>query len=174
MVSAGVAAVGSALVLGVVVTLARLNTATGNYFDMSTQNRQALSVFEGDMRMLAGAQTLDGTRLSATLVELDATGTLVSPLPTVTYRLVNGNLYRDYTNTAGVSRTTTVLTGVANTRVFTYFDAIDNTGAVTSANLRKILLSANLRRTSGGGSETMENTDYVVSAVVVVRRNPVN
>lgn len=157
-----------ALVLGIFTASVVVGTSVGNYADMHERNKISISNFESDLR---GAQRLTKTLTNELAAEvyqsfnpLSGMGTLA----TVTYKYDPGPVGQ----TKGVvtRNGVTVLSDIPNSGNatqpscrFTYFDANDT--PMTSGTPSKVLITATMRRTNMG----RQNSDYLISAVVVLR-----
>ena len=185
----GVAAI--ALVMGMVVTQSRLSASIGNYHDMNAQNRHAMSLMEADLRATNSIQSMTADTLNFKIVSdvstNPITGAVSPPLTGVslvtiayTYDKSQGTLSRKVTDPAGkVVADSPVLTNIkqnvdaagVDVPIFIYFNSrdqpLDPSDVASPALVKKILINAKMQR----GLVNALNTDYLVSAVVVLRAN---
>lgn len=191
LISVTVGAVLITLLMGMVVTHARLAVATGNYAEMNEENRRALTLFDNDMRAASDVLEMrdDYVRVSA-ITGLRA-GVPKSDTIEYTYDPKAATFSRTVTDSVtGAKQTRTLITGV-DTDVFnrsknssaklgplTYLNKDDQVvltatdPGVTTVRIlevKKIMLNVKLKR----GNSLLTNSDYVVSAVVVMRSRPV-
>lgn len=185
----GVAAI--ALVMGMVVAQSRLSASIGNYHDMNAQNRHAMSLMEADLRATNSIQSMTANTLNFKIVSdvstNPITGAVSPPLTGVslvtiayTYDKSQGTLSRKVTDAAGkVMSDASVLTNIkqnvdaagGDVPIFIYFNSrdqpLDPSDVASPALVKKILINAKMQR----GLVNALNTDYLVSAVVVLRAN---
>jgi hypothetical protein len=165
-----------ALLTGVIITQTKFGLSIGNYAEMNSASVKLLTQFDKDMRMAKTVTTMtstevvvqivddvDWTALNANPDKYWATVTAATPA-TVRYTFsTDGKLVREYTTATEKPVTTTLLTGLESGR-FAYFNNDDDI-ANTTPSVKKIMISGTLKRASGNNS----NSDYLVSAVVVMR-----
>jgi Tfp pilus assembly protein PilW len=160
MVAATEGSILTALVLGIFTTSVIVSVSVGNYSDMHDRNKVVMTKFERDFR--------EASRLTA----FSATGTTAEVL-TIS-DLTNGTgttssvIYAyDEPNKAVTRNGLKVLSDVQKCS-FAFFDGNDavlTPGTDAPQETRKVLITASMRRTN----LTRLNSDYLVSAVVVLR-----
>lgn len=155
-----------AAVFSVIVMQARLSTSVGNYADLNAGSRQAMSLFEREMRTAKTIAVMESDKVEGTLTTSVAAGTLADKAPGYTYAVVTyayDKGRRTVTRAVDGQKPVVVLSDVESFS-FRYFNKND-APAVTTADIKKILISATLRRTVQGTA----NSDYLVSAMVTMR-----
>jgi hypothetical protein len=160
------------LVMGMVISQTKFGIAIGNYSDMNEYSRKVVSQLEKDMRLARTITTISPTALDANIVPSTLSlEDAVQKNPTTvqvvyTYDKDAQKLFRE--SPKGGTRTVVLDNLVACQ--FMYFNKNDTpvTDMTRTPDVKKVLISATMRRTSGG----ISNTDYLVSAVVTLRSRP--
>jgi hypothetical protein len=164
-----------ALLTGVIITQTKFGLSIGNYAEMNSASVKLLTQFDKDMRMAKTVTTMKSTEVVVQIVDdvdwaalnkgSDWTTVTADRSATVRYTFTtDGKLVREYTPATGKAvTTTTLLTGLESGQ-FAYFNNDDDI-ANTTPSVKKIMVSGTLKRASGKNS----NSDYLVSAVVVMR-----
>ncbi len=157
-----------AAVLTVIVLQARMSTSIGNYTDMNSSSRQALSLFEREMRTAQTISVMRTDRVEGVFVTHVTQASLDSSTPVYekhTIAYAYDAKARTLTRTMDGKNPTVVLSDIEDfsLRYFSKNDAV--LGATNYADVKKILISATLRRTVIGTA----NSDYLVSAMVTMR-----
>lgn len=163
--------------MSVVVSQAKLGISVGNYSDMNEYSRRVLSRFDKDMRMSAKVTAMTETEVTVVVVDSVLDWTTSPPKPgaekSVRYFYQGNRLYRQSpagaVGSAPDGNCEVLLSDLRHFR-FGYFNTEDThiTDYGNTASVRKILLSGTLQRSFSG----LANTDYLVSAVVVMRSKP--
>lgn len=148
------------MVLGVLVSSMSVGASIGNYSDMSTQARIAMSTMESDLRAVSHLSVASGTRM-----EFQVVNGVNSGIPSVssiayTYDGATGTLRRE--SPIGANGRL-VMSDLKNCQ-FQYFDGAD-APAANPLSAKKVLIYAEMQRRNVGKL----NTDTIVSAVVVMR-----
>lgn len=168
IVSASITVIMVTLVMGIVVTQSKVGISIGNYVDMNESGRRVMTKFETDMRLARKLNTITNTSVQANVVvSSDVTG-IVAASPstqTVSY-YVDSSGTKLWRESPVGSNKTLMLQNLAACR-FLYFDKNDSlvTDMTRTADVRKVLIAATMRRSFTG----LNNTDYLVSAVVTMR-----
>lgn len=155
-----------AMIMMIVVMQVRLAASTGNYAEMNEQNRRILTQFDNDMRAAASVSSWSATKVVATVITGMSGGVPISSKIEYRYDAAAKKLWRVVND----SSTTAFVTGVESGG-FTYFNKDDALLAPDTGRpleIKKIMLNLKLTRPNSQAS----NTDYVVSAIVVMRSRP--
>lgn len=168
IVSVTIGALLMATVLSVIILQAKLSTGIGNYADMNAASRQALSLFEREMRTAQSINIMEQNKVEGTFITAvtksqldDTTPTYEKHVITYTYDENAKTLVRSMDG----KNPRVVLADIANfsLRYFNKNDAVLTNTAY--AEVKKILISATLRRSVLNNT----NSDYLVSAMVTMR-----
>lgn len=168
LVSAGLFTVMVALVMGMVVYQSRFGLSLGNYADMNTASRKVMTQFEQDMRM-ARVINADFSTKNVTAKVYDTASTAED---VVSGKVTTSNVEYSYDKTTGtLSRNGVPLLTELVACEFLYFDQNDGVvlPAKNPAPIKKILIAATMRKSLGGGTGGVSNSDYLVSAIVTMR-----
>lgn len=173
LVASSIFVVLATVALWALVLQSKVGMAIGNYADMNAYSRQALSQFEKDMRMATNIQTMASSEVIVSVIDsvdwsrMNIPANAVGGAHQIRYFYRDNKLYRQSpagaVGSAPDAGCTVVLDNLKRCN-FAYFNTDDNT-ATSNLSVKKILLSGTMQRNFTG----IANTDYLVSAVVVMR-----
>lgn len=178
LIASSVFVVMVALLCGVVVAQTKCGVSLGNYADMNESSRRLFTQFDKDMRMAKDVSVMGAQEVKADLIEdVDWNALLGSAdastwakatsgkTATTRYIISDSKLVREYTSD-GKTSSSTLLSGLLSGS-FVYFNNDDDI-ATTTPSIKKIMVSGVMQRPVAQN----KNTDYLVSAVVVLRSKP--
>lgn len=157
-----------AAVISVVILQARMSTGIGNYADMNAKSREALTLFEREMRTAQSISVMETNKVEGVFITSVTKSELESASPTYEKKTIAyeyNAAAKTLTRTVNGANPKVVLSDVVafSLRYFNKNDAVLTNTAY--ADVKKILISATLRRSV----VTTSNSDYLVSAMVTMR-----